>query len=177
MNLVEISISPSDLILDPNNYRFQDLGDYVRVDEGRLHEEAVQSKARLRIREGVSLNPLKASILKNGFISVERLVVRAYEHKPNTYVVVEGNRRLAAIAAILDEHTSGATIEPSILLSLQSIPVLVASAETPAELDVFLASLMGIRHVSGIKQWDGYQRSKLVFDMKRSLALPSQEVA
>jgi len=177
MKLNEITVRPSDLLLDPNNYRFQDLGDYVRVDPDRLHEEAVQAKARLRIRGGDTLNPLKASILKNGFISVERIVVRPYEKAPGKYVVVEGNRRLAAITSILDEHTAGASVDPKILTSLEEIPVLVANAETPNDLNVFLASLMGIRHVSGIKQWDGYQRSKLVFDMKKSLELPSSEVA
>lgn len=177
MKLNEISVSPRDLLLDPNNYRFQDLGDYVRVDTGRLHEEAVQAKARQRIRGGDSLNPLKASILKNGFISVERIVVQPYEEIEGKYVVVEGNRRLAAITSILDEHQAGATIDSKILHSLESISVLVANADTPEDLSIFLSSLMGIRHVSGIKQWDGYQRSKLVFDMKKGLSLPSTEVA
>ena len=177
MKLNEISVSPRELLLDPNNYRFQDLGDYVRVDLDRLHEEAVQAKARLRIRGGDTLNPLKASILKNGFISVERIVVRPYQKVLGKYIVVEGNRRLAAITAILDEHLAGASVDQRILDSLEKIPVLVANADTPNDLNVFLASLMGIRHVSGIKQWDGYQRSKLVFDMKKNLDLPSNEVA
>jgi len=177
MKLEEIFVDPHDLLLDPNNYRFQDLGDYVRVDPDRLHEEAVQAKARERIRGGDSLNPLKASILKNGFISVERLVVRPYEKVLGKYIVVEGNRRLAAITSILNEHDAGATVDPKILASISKLPVLSAIADTANDLNVFLSSLMGIRHVSGIKQWDGYQRSKLVFDMKKALELPSIEVA
>ncbi len=177
MKLNEIIVDPRNLLLDPNNYRFQDLGDYIRVDPDRFHQEAVQAKARQRIRSGDSLNPLKASILKNGFISVERIVVTPYEKISGKFVVVEGNRRLAAINSILEDHQSGATVDPKILQSIESISVLNADADTPEDLNIFLSSLMGIRHVSGVKQWDGYQRSKLVFDMKKGLSLPSSEVA
>lgn len=178
MNLEEIEVSPDDLLLDPNNYRFQDLGDYVRVDPDRFHEETVQAKARQRLRDGGdALNHLKASIVKNGFIPVERIVVRPYAKQAGKYVVVEGNRRLAAIKSILEDHAMGATVPPITLSSIQRIKVLSATAATQDDLDVFLASLMGIRHVSSIKQWDGYQRSKLVYDMKVALSLPSAEVA
>lgn len=177
MKLTEKQVLARDVLLDPNNYRFQDQPDYVRVAPDRYQEAAVQAKARQRLRGTDGLMQLKASILKNGFITVERIVVRDLSGAPGKYVVVEGNRRVAAILSILDDHEAGATVDQLILKSIQEIPVLVAEASSQNDLDVFLASLMGIRHVSGIKQWDGYQRAKLVADMRNSMHLTSADIA
>ena len=177
MKLTEQTVNTRDVLLDPNNYRFQDQPDYVRVDPARYHEDAVQKKARQRLRGTDGLAQLKASIQKNGFITVERIVVKSSPDQPGKYVVVEGNRRIAALLSILDEHDAGATVASEILASIREIPVLVAEAASEHDLEIFLASLMGIRHVSGIKQWDGYQRAKLVADMKNGMSLPSTEIA
>ena len=43
------------LLLDPNNYRFQDYDDFVRADESRFHEPSVQDGTYARLRaEGLA---------------------------------------------------------------------------------------------------------------------------
>src|SRR5436190_309949 len=84
----------SKMLLDPNNYRFHNAPDFVFADTKRFAEETVQAKAFERLR-AESLLPLKQSILKNGFLPFERLVVSPYG--TDKFVVVEGNRRLAAL--------------------------------------------------------------------------------
>ena len=164
------------LLIDPNNYRFQDTDDYVPASEQRFHEETVQGRAYEKIRSEEGLQALKSSILRNGYIEVERIVVRPYAHTPDEkYVVIEGNRRLAAVKWILSDHTAGREIPSSVLTTLENLPVLVA--ETSGEDSVFRASLMGIRHVSGIRDWGGYQRAKLVVNMRDDLGLEASEVA
>jgi hypothetical protein len=175
ISLREDQLSPEQLLLDPNNYRFQDVEGFVYAAEERFHEDTVQKRAYQRIRQEEGLQELKNSIVRNGYIPVERIVVRPYNHSPNRFVVIEGNRRLATIKWILEDHGAGVAIDPSVLSSLQSLPVIKAEEGEPNA--VFRASLMGIRHVSGIKQWGGYQRAKLVATMRDELKLEASEVA
>jgi len=64
--LSEDTFDPKDLLIDPNNYRFQDIDGFVYAAEERFHEETVQKKAYQRIREEESLQELKNSIMRKG---------------------------------------------------------------------------------------------------------------
>lgn len=162
------------LLLDPNNYRYQDDPDFVYADEKRFYEEGVQDRAFRRLKGEESLVQLKNSFMTNGFIPVERLVVRPYPYVEDRYLVLEGNRRLAALRWIADDYEAGVDIPESLLATMDAIPVIVVVDEAdPA----FYESLMGVRHVSGIRQWGGYQRAKLVVTLKDDHNLSSAEVA
>ena len=162
------------LLLDPNNYRFQDLEGFVYAAKERYHEDSVQEKALQRLRREENLLALKSSILRNGYVPAERIVVRPYETVPGKWVVVEGNRRLAAVQWILEDFESGVAVPVSTLESIRTLPCVVIEEDAPDK--VFRASLMGIRHVGGINQWGGYQRAKLVAEMKDDLRLDTAEV-
>ena len=166
------------LLLDPNNYRFQESPDWVAASDERFHEEAIQDRAYRRLRDGGGLVELKNSILTNGFLPVERVVVREYEYADDGdeyYVVVEGNRRVAALQWIAEDHLHGATAPERMVDDLQNVPVLVL-ADADAD-PVFHEALMGIRHVSGIREWGGYQRAKLVAALREDHALDAAEIA
>ena len=127
-SLVEKEVRYDQLLLDPNNYRFHDTTDFGMTDERRFAEENVQKRAFTRLQDD-SLQQLKNSILRNGFLTVERIVVRAFAHAQDTYVVVEGNRRLAALRWIVQDNDAGIAIPKEVMASVQKIPVLVS--ETP----------------------------------------------
>ncbi|MCA9929656.1 MAG: ParB N-terminal domain-containing protein [Anaerolineales bacterium] len=171
----EKKVSYKQLLLDPNNYRYQDNLNFVHADESRSHEESVQDRDYRRLRNEESLVQLKNSFLANGFIPVERLVVRHYTHtEDEKYLVLEGNRRLAALMWIAEDYKAGVSVSPHVLESLDSIPVIaVRVQDDPA----FYESLMGVRHVSGIKEWGGYQRAKLVVALRDTHGLDTSEVA
>lgn len=169
--LTETTLPVSSLLLDPNNYRFQASDNYVRVRDERIPEPSVQSKAQIRLKDE-SLRTLKASILANGFIPVERLVVRTLDG--SRYLVLEGNRRLAALRWIQEEHAAGADVRQDVLAALEAVPVIVV--EDGAD-EALYSALMGIRHVSGIKQWKGYERAQLVADLIDGQQLDPGEVA
>ena len=174
--MIEDNLAPEKLLLDPNNFRFHDLDGFLIRSETRFHESTVQKAAYDRIQEDEALHQLKNSIIRNTYIPIERIVVRPYEHtEDNQYVVIEGNRRVAAIKWILQDHDAGVSIDQNVLDSISPVPVVIIEEEVPNE--VFRASLMGIRHVSGIKQWGGYQRAKLVATMRDDLNLDTSEVA
>jgi hypothetical protein len=161
------------LLFDPNNYRLQDSPEFALADTKRIHESGVQARAYRRLLDDPTLLQLKNSILKNGYLPVETIIVSPYDNE--RFLVVEGNRRLAAIRWINEDYRSGVPVGEEILRSIEEIKVLVV--EGGDEADGFRAALMGIRHVSGIKQWGGYQRAKLVADMKDQYQMETGEVA
>ena len=82
MKFAAKEIPLGNLLLDPNNYRFYDLPKslWSRKQSERFHEPAVQDLT-LRLLENTkrySLNELRQSILANGFVPMQRIVVIAY---------------------------------------------------------------------------------------------------
>jgi hypothetical protein len=174
---LETTVNLQHLLLDPNNYRFQDEQTFLFADEKRFHEPSVQERAYNRIRtEGIS--DLKNSILTNGFLPFERVVVRPYAYKAGDdgdyYVVVEGNRRIAALKWIADDHAAGVTIPSQVVDTLDNIPVIVIDSSSDPSIAL---SLMGVRHVGGIREWGGYQRAKLVAELRDQFGLETPEIA
>jgi len=172
VNLNEKNVAIERLLFDPNNYRYQDTADFVYAEPDRFHEESVQERAFKTLRSNASIDQLKASILRNGFIPVERLVVRPY---PNSemFVILEGNRRLAALKWIDQDQKAGMNVPASIKETLSNVPVIVVEGGD----ELTYKALMGIRHVSGINQWKGYQRAKLITELRQNFGLESAEVA
>ena len=174
VGFTEATLSLDALLLDPNNYRFQDDPEFVTAAESRFHEETVQDSAYQRLHDN-GLVQLKKSIVKNGYLPVERVIVRPYASDTTKYVVIEGNRRVAALRWIRRDHEAGVDIPNEVLATLGGVPAIVvpSSDDDPA----FAEALMGVRHVSGIKQWGGYQRAKLVAVLRDDRGLESGEIA
>lgn len=168
------SLRLNQLLLDPNNYRFHEDQEFVLAAEQRFHEATVQDIAWRRLRDD-GIQELKKSLLKNGFMPMEPLVVREYGHLEDHYVVVEGNRRLAALRWIQRDVDAGIEVTESTETMLQQIPAVVVSHEEddPA----FFEALMGVRHISGTKEWGGYQRAKLVVTLRDDRNMESAEIA
>lgn len=149
------------LMLDPNNYRLayeKDVIDY-RDDE----VVGLQSETQKRLVKE-KLADLKSSIRENGFLEVDRIVVRRLVtgNKDKLYLVVEGNRRTAAFKALISEHEKGLVILNQDLLDKRnSINVIVIDGNKE-EIHRYSSTLMGIRHVSGPKKWVGIQSARLI---------------
>ncbi|RYG99029.1 MAG: hypothetical protein EON58_05270 [Alphaproteobacteria bacterium] len=152
-----------DLILDPNNYRLQEASGFVLFADDRFHLEQVQSTTLQRLQKE-AIKDLRSSILANGFLPIERIVVTPYKYADGLYLVIEGNRRVAALKSIEDQAAAGIDIPAKVLETLKAVPCIVAADE--ASFPYFKETLMGIRHVGGIRQWGGYQRAKLIADLR-----------
>ena len=161
------------LLLDPNNYRFHDEDDFVFAADQRFHEDRVQEIAWQRLRDS-GLRELKSSFLANGFIPVEPIVVRKYAHIEDRFVVLEGNRRIASLRWIQNDIEAGVDVDDQARQMLNTIPVVIVSHEEddPA----LYEALMGIRHISGIRQWGGYQRAKLVVTLRDERGLDASDI-
>ncbi|MGV3511450.1 MAG: hypothetical protein ACO1OX_05535 [Novosphingobium sp.] len=177
-----VDLPLDNLILDPNNYRLQDESGYAAIAKSKYYLENVQNAAeKLLKKEG--LKELRDSFVSNGFLPIERIVVTPYntglesepEEAKNKYLVIEGNRRVASLKIIQDEIVAGVEIPTSVGEMLQRIPCIVVDQDGQTE--YFKETLMGIRHVGGIRQWGGYQRAKLIADLKNNFKIESTEVA
>ena len=169
----ESTVRLDQLLLDPNNYRFQDYADFSYANPNRFHEETVQNRAFKRLKDE-NLQQLKGSILRNGYLAIDKLVVAPYVGKEDSFVVIDGNRRTAALKWIKEDHESGVDVPAAVLAAMDSIPVLVTDEAADP---LFRFSLMGIRHVSGVKEWGGYQRAKIVGELKDKHEISSAEIA
>lgn len=167
-----------DLLVDPNNYRFQDADNFVAANTSRFHEESVQRRAMERLRQG-GLAELKNSILTNGFLPFERIIVRPYDEIDgrSRYLVIEGNRRVAALNWIRQDHEAGVDVRADVLTILDTVPVTVVLPGESGHDETLILSLMGVRHVGGIKEWGGYQRAKLVTELRDQHHLETAEIA
>ena len=165
MQIKAHTVSPSQLLLDPNNYRFHDLPGYRPVSRARYGEPGVQERALQFLLDNASfdLGALRDSIVSNGFVPFEQIVVEVY--KPNAdpaqFIVVEGNRRAAAIRTILRDHQGGALdLRPEVLETLKKLAV-IEILGTETERSKYQKTLMAIRHVAGIREWGPYQHELL----------------
>ena len=100
-----------------------------------------------------TLIDLMASIAENGFFPGEPIIV---QQEGNNFIVIEGNRRLAAIK-LLDDP-SLATISPKSVLSLSEEAK--QKHNIPKKVWVYVVlkrkeveNYLGFRHVTGVKQW------------------------
>ena len=162
-------ITPSQLLLDPNNYRFHDLSGYRQVNRTRYAEPGVQDRALQFLRDTPSfdLGALRDSIISNGFVPFEQIIVERFnpsEENP-IYVIIEGNRRGAALKTILYDSIGGTLdLRPEVLESVRTISV-IEIIGTELERRSYQKTLMAIRHVAGIREWGPYQQARLVVEM------------
>ncbi len=163
----------SNLLVDPNNFRFHDRKGFVVAADTRYHEASVQSRALQRLREDAAT--LKKSIMSNGYMPIERIIVRPYPHQAGWYVVIEGNRRVAAATWIIEDRDAGVDIPQSVIDTITRLPCVIVEEEGSD--DLFRNRLMGIRHVSGISNWGGYQRAKLIATLRDDLGQTPQDIA
>ena len=124
---LEAKVVPlSSLCLDPNNPRFADISSSANpVREEKVHEDSVQQKAMGKIQnENFDVQQLKESIATIGFLPVDQLVVVELP-EPEKYMVVEGNRRLAALKLLAQEELDGEVdLKDEVKATLSGIPIL-----------------------------------------------------
>ncbi len=169
-------ISVSKLLLDPNNYRFLDRKKFKKKAANRFHEELVQRATLDALDQTYQLDELKHSIITNGYVPMERIIVVPYPPKPGLFLVVEGNRRVASLKSILKEATEGVReITPAQKAAFSKIPCAILKS-TGASLKHAERIIMGIRHIAGPKEWGAYQQALLVSELKDDQELEFKEI-
>lgn len=143
-------IAPADLHFDRQNPRFIDFGYTDEVDIVReLYDQA-------------DVDELIQSILSAGYIDFEPLIVLR-----DGNIVLEGNRRLAALRLIADEE-----LRKKLKISL---PAVEAPKPLPETVRVLIVehrddarSFIGFKHINGPFKWDALAKAKYAAEWYKS---------
>ena len=137
------------------------------LDIGRLHFDKDNPRLPTSVRgqnestilkylaTKTSLENLMVSIGLNGFFPGEAIVVMP---KDTQYIVLEGNRRLAAVRLLQDPSLVGvASIERAAREAINKptqIPVYIVDSREDT------LQYLGFRHISGVQRWDALAKAR-----------------
>ncbi len=179
--LSPIRVNLADLLLDPNNPRFSELGEELNpIPEGRFADEKVQANTFEKMKhQSFDVAELRDTIKALGFLPMDRIVVRRWKGKSTDanerYVVIEGNRRVSALKWLVSLHDIGKeTFDDEQIANFTKLECLLLNDEAAPESATLI--LPGLRHVSGVKEWGAYQKAKAVYALRRN-GLSPQETA
>lgn len=163
-----------ELFLDPNNLRFKNFDSTSKiVPVNRVKEDSVQKATLNKLKDDeFQIKALRDSILEVGFLPIDRIVVSKIDD--NSYLVVEGNRRVASLKWI-DELIAEGIANKEVKSTFAEIPVNIIKPEFDTESNRL--KIQGIRHISEIRPWGTYQKAVLIKTMMEGEKLSAQEVA
>jgi hypothetical protein len=163
-------VSPDNLYFDPQNPRFGG-------DMKQKSQEEIQSYLYGRPHFAAELVD---SFLENGFIDYEPLVARKEKGK---YIIIEGNRRLAAIKHILSNRD---TYRHGRLEDLERLPLLSFPERPNEQQQREMRVYLGVRHLFGFREWPPLSKAKFldqeiqekgdISKVVRELGLSKQEI-
>jgi len=157
-------IETTKLLLDPNNPR---LAEYLPRDR-RSQEDVL----RVLWRE-MAVDELALSIAASGYFDYEPLFV---VEKGGNFVVIEGNRRLAAVMLLLDSQkrkefraTEVPSISPAAKNSLRELPVIRTTRREAWQ-------YLGFKHVNGPAKWDSFAKAQYIAQIHNEYKVPLDDI-
>lgn len=169
-------MNPKEILYDPNNPRLWDVRERVQYSDVQIPNEALQDQVQDDLRrDRFEIRKLRESIARIGFLPIDKIVVRNLKGVENKYVVVEGNRRLTAIRWLLDQHEiDNRKLSKEVISSIQSIEVLLIGP-TDKSTDLVRWTLQGVRHLSGVKNWEPFQQAVAIKEIINELNMEESE--
>jgi len=163
---LQVKLIPvNDLLLDPRNPRLALMG---------LGGKATQAEILEALWRNMAVDEVAYSIANNGYFPHEPLFA---EQESDGLVVIEGNRRLAAVKLLLDvglRRKLKATDLPEITedrrLALQQLPVIECSRAQ-------VWQYLGFKHVNGPQPWDPYSKAEYIARVHNQFKIPLTEIA
>jgi hypothetical protein len=131
----------------------------------------------------MAVDEIVDSIAANGFFREEPLIAvprapNKTDPKKDKFVVVEGNRRLAAVRLLLSAELQGAvgakeipTIDQKLRHELEELPVGVYSQRE------HVWAYLGFRHINGPKPWDALGKAQFVARVHEEQGLDLGDIA
>ena len=126
--------------------------------------------------ENMALEELVISIVAHGFFSTEPLIVVEEDGK---HVVVEGNRRLAAVNIVRDisivqgklDTKVLARINKSVKDSLNELPVIIV----PNRQEVW--KFVGFKHINGPTKWNSFAKAQYIVQIEKETSKSLDEIS
>ncbi len=150
------------LMLDPHNPR-------LALEMQHQSDEEVISW----MLNNASLTELMASIVENGFFGGEPLVGTVSNDGSGKVIIVEGNRRLAAVKLLNTPDIARYLVNTVTNLSVEAIE----KGTLPKELPVYIvanreavATYLGFRHISGVRPWPVIAKARYLYSLYQPMA-------
>lgn len=161
------------LYLDPNNYRFIDNENYVKVNENLIIDDKIQLRTRNFIlgKTRDNVKDLIDSFKKNGYLPVDQIQVKQIDK--NKYVVVEGNRRITALYQLWEDSQNGNDIGNLDESIFKKVPIVFYEDADEKHHHI----LMALKHISGNKKWSPVNQAMLIRDMFEKYNMNEDEIA
>ncbi|MBI4952042.1 MAG: hypothetical protein HY908_08410 [Myxococcales bacterium] len=145
-----------ELLFDPQNPRLP-VGTVVRKASADESQRAILEYFR---GEG-NLDELARSYADNGYFKTEPLIVTRDGAPNGKFVVLEGNRRLAALQLLLggqqdDLRRLDVQVDAALRRALKNVPVLTVARRDEA------TAMIGFRHIGGLKLWDSDAKARWI---------------
>ena len=160
-------------LIPVKDLRFDEANPRFRGEEGGKSQDDILK----RLWREFSVDEIALSIAASGFFVHEPVFAIPASGDNGSYVVIEGNRRLAAVKLLQSEELrrrTKATDLPKITgedrRKLNSIPVVVTSRKE-------IWPLIGFKHVNGPQHWDSMAKAEYIAWVYRETGLPLQDIA
>lgn len=162
----------SQLLLDPNNYRFVDSESYIPVQPEEVMDARVQQRTRnLLLGKGQeNVRDLIVSFKNNGFLDIEAIQVKRLTER--LYMVLEGNRRVATLKYLQEQYENDIDTGKVNADTFKAINVKVISGND----DKAHLIAMGLHHISGKKKWNPLNQAQMVNDLLDKYQMSEDEV-
>lgn len=167
-------VSVRNLFLDPNNFRIIHEPDQQQVvDSDIKNRDVVQRTMRLLCGDkNQNIQDLIESFKANGYLRVDQILVRELPGG-GAFVVVEGNRRVAALKFLQQEHESKSidlgSLDPEIF---SQVPVVLYTDGD----ELHHLTLMALKHISGNKKWGEWNQAQLLEQLHEHHGLNEEEI-
>jgi hypothetical protein len=140
------------LFLDSENPRLAKSGEMT--DDSEILKELYRR---------YDLKDLLSSLAQHGYFSEEPLIGVPRDSNAETFTIVEGNRRLAALKILLFEDVREMVgvkklpeIKDGVRKKLNPVPVKVYASREE------IVPYLGVRHITGVKPWDSISKAKYI---------------
>ncbi len=144
-----------------------------RLAEYGISEQTTDEDILRILWDAMDVRELVQSIAASGFFPHEALIV-AIEN--GRHIVIEGNRRFAAVRVLLNKSiadTNGWEI-PTLSLAareqLKMLPAILSNREDSWR-------YLGFKHVNGPAKWTSYAKARYIADVHRNYRRPLDEIA
>ena len=142
-----------------------------RLSEFDLGSSPSDSEVIQVLWEAMDVREVMLSIAASGYFQHEPLIVAQQGGKN---IVIEGNRRLAAVRVLLNPTLVKATdipaIDKSAKQALQELPIIVGSRKDAWQ-------YIGFKHVNGPAKWSSYAKSQYIARVHREFGVSLEDIA
>ena len=166
-------VSLRSLYLDPNNFRIIHEPDQKPVPDDQVkNRDVMQRTMRLLCGDkNQNILDLIESFKANGYLRVDQILVR--ELPGGGFLVVEGNRRVAALKFLQQEHeTKGIDLGQLSPETFSQVPVVLYADGD----EVHHLTLMALKHISGNKKWGEWNQAQLLESLHKNHGLGEDEI-